>query len=66
MVLFSLCLLLVGALGLAYHSYWRVSDLERERATTSGQTQAVLQELRAGLEFDSVRRPSSLECATRS
>jgi len=54
--LFSLCLLLVGAIGLAFHSYRRASDLERELATTRGQMQAGLQELRAGLQFDSARR----------
>ncbi|MGH9319980.1 MAG: lytic transglycosylase domain-containing protein [Vicinamibacteria bacterium] len=54
--LFSLCLLLVGALGLAYRSYQRASHLAREVATIRGQMQAGLQELRAGIEFDSVRR----------
>jgi len=54
--LFSLSLLVVGALGLGFHSYQRASDLERELATTRGQMQAGLQELHAGIRFDSVRQ----------
>lgn len=54
--LFSLCLLVVGALGLGFHSYQRATELERELITTRGQMQAGLQELHAGLQFDSVRQ----------
>ena len=54
--LFSLCLLVACALGLGFHSYQRASDLERELATTRGQMQAGLQELHAGIQFDSVRQ----------
>ena len=54
--LFSLSVLVVGALGLGFHSYQRASDLERELATTRGQMQAGLQELHAGIQFDSVRQ----------
>jgi hypothetical protein len=54
--LFSLCLLVACALGLGFHSYQRASELERELATTRGQMQAGLQELHAGIEFDSVRQ----------
>jgi len=54
--LFSLSVLVVGALGLGLHSYQRASDLEQELATTRGQMQAGLQELHAGIQFDSVRQ----------
>lgn len=54
--LFSLCLLVACALGLGFHSYQRASELERELAATRGQMQAGLQELHAGIEFDSVRQ----------
>jgi hypothetical protein len=54
--LFSLCLLVVGALGLGFHSYQRAEELERELAATRGQMQAGLQELHAGIQFDSVRQ----------
>jgi hypothetical protein len=54
--LFSLCMLVVGALGLAFHSYQRATYLEQELAATRGQMQEGLQELRAGLQFDSTRQ----------
>ncbi len=54
--LFSLSLLVASALGLGLHSYQRASDLERELAATRGQMQAGLQELHAGIQFDSVRQ----------
>ncbi len=54
--LFSLSLLLVGAIGLAFYAYQRASDLERELNDTRGQIQAGMQELRAGMQYDSVRQ----------
>lgn len=54
--LFSLCLLLVGAIGLAYYAFQRASDLERELRMTRGQMQMGLQEIRAGMEFDGTRQ----------
>jgi hypothetical protein len=54
--LFSLCLLVVGALALGVHSYQRATELERELAATRGQLQAGFDELRAGIQYDSVRQ----------
>ncbi|HEY7818550.1 MAG TPA: transglycosylase SLT domain-containing protein [Vicinamibacteria bacterium] len=54
--LFSLCLLVVGALALGVYSHQRATDLERELAVTRGQIQAGFEELRAGIEYDSVRQ----------
>jgi hypothetical protein len=48
--------LVACALGLGFHSYQRASHLERELATTRGQLQVGLQQLHAGIQFDSVRR----------
>lgn len=54
--LFMLCIVLVVALGLAYHAYDRATALEQELEFTRGEMQASLQELRAGLDFGEVRR----------
>jgi hypothetical protein len=54
--LFSLCLLLVGAIGLAYYAFQRATDLEKELRMTRGQMQMGLQEIRAGMEFDGTRQ----------
>lgn len=54
--LFSLCVLFVMALGLAFHAYQRAASLERELIETRGEVQAGLQELRAGVDFDSARQ----------
>jgi soluble lytic murein transglycosylase-like protein len=54
--LFSLTLLLVFAIALAYHAYQYASDLQRELARTRGQVQMDLQEMRAGVQFDSQRQ----------
>jgi soluble lytic murein transglycosylase-like protein len=54
--LFSLSLLLVGAIGLAFHAYQRASDLEQELYETRGEIQAGMQELRAGMQYDSTRQ----------
>jgi soluble lytic murein transglycosylase-like protein len=48
--------LLVFAIGLAYHAYRNAADLQRELARTRGEVQANLQEVRAGVEFDSQRQ----------
>jgi hypothetical protein len=54
--LFTLTLLLVFAIGLAFHAYRYADDLQRELASTRGEVQAGLQELRAGVQFDSQRQ----------
>lgn len=54
--LFSLTLLLVFAIGLAFHAYQYASDLRRELTVTRGEVQAGLQEVRAGAQFDSQRQ----------
>jgi soluble lytic murein transglycosylase-like protein len=54
--LFSLSLLLILAIGLAYHAYQNVAALERELTLTRREVNAGLQEVRAGVEFDSQRQ----------
>lgn len=54
--LFSLSLLLLLALGLAFYTHQRALELERELVATRGEMQASLQELRAGVAFDSQRQ----------
>lgn len=54
--LFMLCMVLVVALGLAFHAYDRASVLEDELVLTRGEMQESLQQLRAGLDFGDVRR----------
>lgn len=54
--LFSLCVLFVMAMGLAFHAYQRAATLERELVETRGEVQAGLQELRASVDFDSARQ----------
>lgn len=54
--LFSLSLLLLLALGLAFYTHQRALELERELVATRGEMQASLQELRAGVEFGSQRQ----------
>jgi hypothetical protein len=54
--LFSLSVIAVGSLGLGGFLYQRNSDLERELIATRGQIQAGLQEIRAGIQFDSMRQ----------
>ncbi len=54
--IFSLSVIAVGALGIGIFSYQRASELERELAATRGQVQASLQEIRAGVQFDSIRQ----------
>jgi hypothetical protein len=54
--LFSLSVLLAFAIGLAYHAYRTSADLQGELARTRGEVQANLQEVRAGVQFDSQRQ----------
>jgi soluble lytic murein transglycosylase-like protein len=54
--LFTLTLLLVFAIGLAFHAYRYAADLRRELTRTRGEVQAGLQEVRAGVQFDSQRQ----------
>lgn len=54
--LFSLSVLFVIAAGLAFHAYQRAELLESELLDTRQEVQAGLQEIRAGVDFDSARQ----------
>lgn len=54
--LFGLCLLLVLALGLAFHSFKKAALLQEELEQTTEQMKAGMDELRASVSSDSVRR----------
>lgn len=54
--LFSLCILLLFALGLAYHTHQRATELERRLVDTRGEMQQSLQELHASFQFDTLRQ----------
>ncbi len=54
--LFSLSLLLILAIGLAYHANQSAAALQRELTLTRNEVQAGLQEVRAGVRFDSERQ----------
>ena len=54
--LFCLCVLFVLAAGFAFHIYQRATALESTLHQTRGEMQAGLQELKAGIDFDSSRQ----------
>lgn len=54
--LFSLCVLFVIALGLAFHAYQRATLVENQLRETVVEMQAGMQELKAGVHFGSTRQ----------
>jgi soluble lytic murein transglycosylase-like protein len=58
--LFSLCVLFVLAAGFAFYSYQRASALEVTLQQTLGEMQAGMQELKAGVDFDTSRQQALL------
>lgn len=54
--LFSLSMLFLIALGLAFHAFQRAATLEEELADTRQEVQSDLQQIRAGVGFDSARK----------
>lgn len=54
--LFSLCVLFVIAIGLAFHAYQRSTLLENQMRETVLEMQAGMQELKAGVHFGSTRQ----------
>ena len=54
--LFSLCVLFVAAIGLAFYAFQRAIVLEDRLRDTVGEMQAGLQELKASVQFDSTRQ----------
>ena len=54
--LFCLCVLFVLAIGLAFHAYQRSEALERKLQETVSEMQQGMQELKAGVRFDSTRQ----------
>lgn len=58
--LFCLCVLFVLAAGFAFYTYQRASALELTLHQTLGEMQAGMQELKAGVDFDSSRQRALL------
>lgn len=54
--LFSLCLLLLLAIGLAFHAFQKVAIVQGQLDVTVVEMRAGMQDLRAALNFNSVRR----------
>lgn len=54
--LFSLCVLFVVAIGMAFHAYQRAELLEGQLRDTVAEMQAGMQELKAGVRFGSTRQ----------
>lgn len=54
--LFSLCVLFVVAIGMAFHAYQRAELLESQLRDTVAEMQAGMQELKAGVRFGSTRQ----------
>lgn len=54
--LFSTCLLLVLSIGLAFNAFKKAALVEQQLEDTTAEMKAAVQDLRAGVNFDSVRR----------